>query len=74
MKSFLPNMKAVSMICGFILCQKYNMKGFIKSIKVSLFDFRFFSGKISSKYLETKGYSQSKHVGMNVPILILKII
>lgn len=29
-------------ICEFVLCQKYNMKGFIKSIKVCLFDLHFF--------------------------------
>lgn len=29
-------------ICDFVLCRKYNMKGFIKSIKVYLYVLHFF--------------------------------
>lgn len=42
MKSFLPNMNIVPMQFVFVLCQKYNMTGFIKSVKVCLFDLHFF--------------------------------
>lgn len=47
------------------------MRGFVKSMKVCLLDLHFFwKDEGLKKHLETRGYSQSKYIIMNVPILI----
>lgn len=44
-------------------------------MKVCLLDLHFFwKDEGLKKHLETRGYSQSKYIIMNVPILISKII
>ena len=46
LKTFPPNMNAMSKMYDFVSCQKYNMWWFIKSIKVHLLTFIFFLKKM----------------------------
>lgn len=72
MKTIPPNMNGnTHETCDLVSCQKYNGRGFIKSIKECLLDFHFPPENMKfQQHLETRGYFQNKYKRMNFPIFI----
>ena len=70
MTSFISNINVIFMKFMTISCQNYNVRGFLKAMKVCLLNLHFFlEGEFSHSFR-----NWSRYIEVNVLILILKVI